>query len=129
VEPADRDAELSVASYNVENLYDFRDSPESGCDFPGDEGCFAEDESVTPPFDYVPENDAEYQARLQRMAEQIRLDLHSPDIVLVQETEAQDVCTVADDWTPENGADLGAERLDCDLEGVGDENTGADGRP
>jgi hypothetical protein len=129
VQPADRERELSVAAYNVENLYDFRDSPNSGCDFPSDDGCFAEDESVTPPFDYVPDSDATHQARLQRMAEQIRLDLHSPDVILVQETEAQDVCTVAEDWTPETGGALGADRLDCDLAGVGDDNTRSDGKP
>jgi predicted extracellular nuclease len=130
VQPADRDRELSVAAYNVENLYDFRDSPNSGCDFPGNPGCFGDDGgTVTPPFDYVPDDDAAHQARLQRMAEQIRLDLHSPDVILVQETEAQDVCTVADDWTPETGASLGADRLDCDLENAGADNTRTDGRP
>lgn len=125
----DRARELSIASYNVENLYDFRDSPSSGCDFAGNPGCFAEDESVTPPFDYVPGSDAAHQARLRRMAAQIRRDLHSPDIVLVQETEAQDVCAVSDDWTPETGPGLGADRLDCDLTNPGDGNTRTDGRP
>jgi hypothetical protein len=129
VQPADRERELSIASYNVENLYDFRDSPNSGCDFAGNEGCFAPGDSVTPPFDFVPASDAEHQDRLARMAEQIRVDLHSPDIILAQETEAQDVCTVAEDWTPETGAELGANRLDCDLTGVGDDNTRSDGRP
>lgn len=129
VRPADRARELMVATYNVENLYDRRDSPESGCDFPGDDGCFAEGESVTPPFDYVPGSDAVHQERMARMAAQIRLDLHSPDVVMVQETEAQDVCTVSDDWTPATGEELGADRLDCDLEHTGDANTRADGRP
>ena len=129
VPPADRARELTVSAYNVENLYDFRDNPDSGCDFPGDPGCFADGESVTPPFDYVPESDADHQARLQRMAAQIRLDLHAPDVVMVQETEAQDVCAVADDWTPQAGPGLGADRLDCDLANPGDGNTRADGRP
>jgi predicted extracellular nuclease len=129
VQPADRERELAVAAYNVENLYDYRDNPNSGCDFPGNPGCFADGASVRPPFDYVPADDAEYQARLQRMAEQIRLDLHGPDVVLIQETEAQDVCTIAADWTPETGAALGADRLDCDLGNVGDANTRTDGRP
>jgi hypothetical protein len=108
VRPADRDRELAIASYNVENLYDFRDSPASGCDFAGNPGCFAEDESVTPPFDYVPASEEEYQLRLERIAAQIRLDLHAPDILLVQEAEAQDDCAVV------------AARLACD---------GGDGRP
>jgi predicted extracellular nuclease len=129
VRPADREGELSVAAYNVENLYDFRDSPNSGCDFTGNPGCFGDGESVTPPFDYVPASDATHQARLQRMAQQIRLDLHSPDVILVQETEAQDVCTVAAEWSPETGAELGADRLDCDLVRVGNDNTKTDGKP
>jgi hypothetical protein len=129
VPPADRARELAIAGYNVENLYDFRDSPNSGCDFAGNPGCVAPGESVTPPFDYVPGSDAEHQARLARMAAQIRLDLHSPDIVLVQETEAQDVCRVSPLWTPETGAELGAARLECDLVNPGAGNTGTDGRP
>jgi hypothetical protein len=108
VRPADRDRELAIASYNVENLYDFRDSPASGCDFAGNPGCFADGESVTPPFDYVPASEAEYRDRLERIAAQIRLDLHAPDILLVQEAEAQDDCAVV------------AARLACD---------GGDGRP
>ncbi|MPZ26247.1 MAG: endonuclease [Micromonosporaceae bacterium] len=129
VPAADRERELSIATYNVENLYDFRDSPSSGCDFAGNPGCFADGESVTPPFDFVPGSDAEHQARLQRMAQQIRLDLHSPDILLAQETEAQDVCRVSPQWTPETGPGLGADRLDCDLTNPGAGNTGTDGRP
>jgi hypothetical protein len=129
VPPADRDRELSIATYNVENLYDFRDSPDSGCDFAGNPGCFAPGESVTPPFDFVPGSDAEHQARLGRMAQQIRLDLHSPDLLLVQETEAQDVCRISPQWTPETGPGLGAGRLDCDLTNPGAGNTRTDGRP
>lgn len=129
VPPADRARELTVASYNVENLYDFRDSPNSGCDFAGNPGCFAEDESVTPPFDFVPGDDAAHQARLQRMAQQIRLDLDSPDVVLAQETEAQDVCALSPEWTPETGPGLGADRLECDLTNPGEANTRTDGRP
>lgn len=115
--PADRERELAIAAYNVENLYDFRDSPNSGCDFAGNPGCFADGESVTPPFDYVPGSQQEYEQRLARMAAQIRLDLHSPDVVLVQETEAQDVCAVD------------AGELVCDLTNPGEANTGTDGRP
>ncbi|MGH3681482.1 MAG: FIMAH domain-containing protein, partial [Natronosporangium sp.] len=129
VPAADRERELSIGTYNVENLYDFRDSPNSGCDFAGNPGCFADDESVTPPFDFVPGSDAEHQARLGRMAQQIRIDLHSPDLLLVQETEAQDVCAVSPEWTPEAGPGLGADRLDCDLTNPGAGNTRADGRP
>ncbi len=86
----DRDDEYSVANYNVENLYDFRDDPTDGCDFAGNSGC----PGVSPPFDYVPASDAEYRAKLVEQAEQIDEDLQRPDIVLVQEAEDQDICSV-----------------------------------
>jgi predicted extracellular nuclease len=90
----DRDDEYSIANYNVENLYDFRDDPTDGCDFVGNTGC----PGVSPPFDFVPASDAEYRAKLAEQAEQIDDDLHRPDILLVQEAEDQDICSV------ENGA-------------------------
>jgi hypothetical protein len=31
--PANRSEEFAVATYNMENLYDFRDDPFDGCDF------------------------------------------------------------------------------------------------
>jgi predicted extracellular nuclease len=88
----DRHIEYSVGDYNVENLYDFRDDPNDGCDFAGNTGCTG----VSPPFDYVPANNAVYQERLGLIAEQIVGDLHAPDIVLVQEAEDQDICEVVD---------------------------------
>lgn len=89
--PFDRAREYSIANYNVENLYDYRDDPNDGCDFVGNSGC----PGVNPPFDYVPASAAEYQAHLQELAAQIVNDLHSPDIILVQEAEDQDICAVA----------------------------------
>jgi uncharacterized protein len=86
----DRDDEYSVANYNVENLYDFRDDPTDGCDFAGNSGC----PGVSPPFDYVPASDAEYRAKLEEQAEQIDEDLHRPDILLIQEAEDQDICSI-----------------------------------
>lgn len=88
----DREVEYSTAVYNVENLYDFRDDPFDGCDFTGEgnDGC----PGVEPPFDYVPSSDAAYQQQLANLADQIAADLHGPDIVLVQEAEDQDICTV-----------------------------------
>ncbi|NUT54628.1 MAG: hypothetical protein HOQ03_01420, partial [Thermoleophilia bacterium] len=68
-----------------------RDDPFDGCDFTGNAGC----PGVNPPFDYVPASDAVYQERLGLIAEQIVGDLHAPDVVLVQEAEDQDICTVA----------------------------------
>jgi uncharacterized protein len=88
--PADRRREYSVANYNVENLYDFRDDPTDGCDFAGNSGC----PGVSPPFDYVPASAAVYEAKLEEQAEQMDEDLHRPDIVLVQEAEDQDICRV-----------------------------------
>jgi predicted extracellular nuclease len=92
VPAADLDAEYTTATYNVENLYDFRDDPFDGCDFLGNGGC----PGVSPPFDYVPLSQAAYDQHLSDIASQIVNDLHSPDILMVQEAEDQDICTVTD---------------------------------
>ncbi|MFG1799023.1 lamin tail domain-containing protein [Micromonospora carbonacea] len=89
-QPADRSREIAVATYNVENLYDYRDDPFDGCDFTGNAGCTG----VSPPFDYVPASEADYREHLTALADQIRTDLHSPDLILVQEAEDQDICSV-----------------------------------
>jgi predicted extracellular nuclease len=89
---ANRDEEFSVATFNVENLYDYRDDPFDGCDFAGNSGCTG----VSPPFDYVPASEAAYHDHLNGVAAQITGDLHSPDLLLIQEAEDQDICTVAD---------------------------------
>ena len=102
-----RQKEWAAATFNVENLYDFRDDPTDGCDFVDDPGC----PGVNPPFDYVPKSDTEYQERLGELAHQIAVDLKSPDLVLVQEAEDQDLCAV------------GSGALAC---GVADD---ADGKP
>ncbi|MDO3702727.1 lamin tail domain-containing protein [Micromonospora sp. C28SCA-DRY-2] len=90
-QPANRSEEVAVATYNVENLYDFRDDPFDGCDFAGNAGCAG----VSPPFDYVPASEQEYRDQLAALADQITTDLHSPDLILVQEAEDQDICAVA----------------------------------
>jgi uncharacterized protein len=89
--PADRNEEFSVATYNVENLYDYRDDPFDGCDFDGNAGC----SGVSPPFDYVPASEQAYREHLGGVATQIIQSLHSPDLLLIQEAEDQDICTVA----------------------------------
>jgi uncharacterized protein len=89
--PADRRNEVAIATTNLENLYDFRDDPTDGCDFVGNSGC----PGVSPPFDYVPASDAVYQRRLTDIATQIADDLHSPDLLLTQEAEDQDICHVS----------------------------------
>lgn len=102
-EISDRSVAYSIVDYNLENLYDYRDNPFSGCDFANfpkgsNAGCSNANtpflSSITPPYDYVPASDAAYQARLADIATQIVDDLHSPDILLVQEVENQDICTV-----------------------------------
>jgi predicted extracellular nuclease len=96
----DRNLGYSIADYNLENLYDYRDNPFSGCDFAGDSGCSNAGTpflgSVNSPYDYVPASEAAYQARLNDIALQIINDLHSPDILMVQEVENQDICQVSD---------------------------------
>ncbi|WP_405116086.1 lamin tail domain-containing protein [Micromonospora sp. NBC_01405] len=89
--PADRSQEIAIATYNVENLYDHRDDPFDGCDFTGNPGCTG----VRPPFDYVPASEADYREHLASLADQIRTDLHAPDLILVQEAEDQDICSVS----------------------------------
>ncbi len=86
----DRSNQYSIASFNVENLYDFRDDPFDGCDFTGNTGC----PGVSPPFDYVPASAEAYQARLGEEAQIIIGALKTPDILLVQEAEDQDICAV-----------------------------------
>lgn len=91
-EAFERDQEYSIVTFNVENLYDYHNDPFDDCDFHTDPGC----PGVDPPFDYVPPSDAVYQARLHEIAQQIVDDLHSPDVIMAQEAEDQDVCTVTD---------------------------------
>jgi predicted extracellular nuclease len=90
---AARSTQFAVSTYNVENLYDFRDDPFDGCDFLGNTGC----PGVSPPFDYVPASKAQYDAQLGSLADQVIENLHGPDLVLVQEAEDQDICTVTGD--------------------------------
>lgn len=88
---ANRSEEVAVATFNVENLYDRRDDPFDGCDFTGNAGC----PGVSPPFDYVPASEEAYQAHLAGLAAQIVSGLQSPDLILTQEAEDQDICAVS----------------------------------
>ncbi|HET7044483.1 MAG TPA: lamin tail domain-containing protein [Gaiellaceae bacterium] len=90
----DRGTAYSLANFNVENLYDYRDDPNDGCDFLGNSGC----PGVSPPFDYTPASNAEYQSRLTEIAHQVIDALHAPDAVAIAEAEDQDICTV-ESWT------------------------------
>jgi hypothetical protein len=82
--------EFATSDYNVENLYDRRDDPFDGCDFTGNLGC----PGVNPPFDYVPVSEAVYEGHLTDLAEQIAGPMHAPDLLMIQEAEDQDICTV-----------------------------------
>ncbi len=88
--PAVAGEEYATSDYNVENLYDFRDDPNDGCDFTGNTGC----PGVNPPFDYVPASLAVYQQHLADLAAQIAGPMHAPDILAIQEAEDQDICSV-----------------------------------
>jgi predicted extracellular nuclease len=88
VDPA---AEFATSDYNVENLYDFRDDPFDGCDFVGNGGC----PGVNPPFDFVPASEQAYEKHLTDLAAQIAGPMHAPDLLMIQEAEDQDICTVA----------------------------------
>ncbi|HEX5583986.1 endonuclease, partial [Gaiella sp.] len=103
----DRSGAYSIANFNVENLYDYRDDPFDGCDFVGNTGC----PGVDPPFDYVPASQAAYDEHLNALASEVANDLHAPDVLLVQEAEDQDICTVS------------AGALDCGA------TNNADGKP
>ena len=89
-ETVNRSEEFAVATFNVENLYDYRDDPFDGCDFTGNAGC----PGVSPPFDYVPASAEVYAARLADEAQVVIGPMKAPDIILVQEAEDQDICTV-----------------------------------
>jgi predicted extracellular nuclease len=77
----DRSEQFSVASFNVENLYDYYDDPFDREDNLGD----------TAP-NYVPLSLEEYNIRLTKLANQIIDEMNAPDIIGFQEIEYQDVC-------------------------------------
>ncbi|AYY12102.1 hypothetical protein EF847_04655 [Actinobacteria bacterium YIM 96077] len=126
-EPAN---EYSVMVYNVENLYDYRSDPFSGCDLDPDivpdgqqptSTCEADEpggSTVSPPFTYAPRDQESYDAQRTAIAEQILLALDAPDIITIQEAEKQDVCVpVYDEDTPAESF------LDCDLSAPEDGET------
>jgi predicted extracellular nuclease len=101
---------LRIATYNVENLYDFVNDPFDDCDFQGDSGC----PGTRFPLNYVPENDEIYRARLARMADQIVRELNAPDVLFIQEVEDQDIAKLIGDglvYGTENNADGNLDAL------------------
>jgi hypothetical protein len=122
----DPSEEYSVMVYNVENLYDFRSDPFSGCDLDPDvvpdgqqptSTCTADEpggSTVSPPFTYAPRSQDDYDAHRVAIAEQIVVALDAPDIITIQEAEKQDVCVpVYDDAEPAES------HMDCDLSAPG----------
>jgi uncharacterized protein len=117
--------EYSVMVYNVENLYDFRSDPFSGCDLDPDlfddhddlgvptSTCTADEpggSTIRPPFTYAPRSQESYDEHRTAIAEQILVALDAPDIITIQEAEKQDVCVpIFDEETPTNS------HLECDL--------------
>ena len=77
----DRTHQFSVATFNVENLYDFYNDPFDREDNPGDTR-----------LNYVPLSMVEYETRLTKLANQIVNDMNAPDIIGFEEIEYQDVC-------------------------------------
>ncbi|MCE9616220.1 MAG: endonuclease/exonuclease/phosphatase family protein [Lentisphaerae bacterium] len=88
-------AQLSVATFNLENLYDFRDDPFDEQDFfeplaPG------QDPAMRRLQNYVPSSGEAYVRRLRGLAAQMVQDLECPDVMLVQEVEDQDIGSMLD---------------------------------
>ncbi|MDE0840108.1 MAG: hypothetical protein OSB41_13795, partial [Kiritimatiellae bacterium] len=74
---------LTVATYNLENLYDRVDDLFDKKDF--------RIPSTKRVYNYVPLSHKEFTDRLQCLAQQIIHDLRTPDILMVQEIEDQDI--------------------------------------
>lgn len=99
---AEDETVLRVATFNVENLYDHRDDPFDARDYfdrkdavpmLDADGKF-QGYSGLKLYDYVPASREIYKARLSGLAGQIIEDLQSPDILMLQEVEDQDIGTM-----------------------------------
>ena len=100
--PVFHDGGIRIATYNVENLFDYRNDPSDDSDFEGDTGT---KNAIGGVFDYVPADGAAYQAKLRQISMQILNVLKSPDILLVQEAEDQDICLLKDGRLVNTGKD------------------------
>ncbi len=96
-----RSREFSIATFNIENLYDHRDDPGDKNDAPSDPG----ERGIRPPFNYLPRSELHYRQRLGDLARQIAVDLHSPDVLLLQELEDQDICSELEGRVVSEGGD------------------------
>ena len=100
--PVFHEGAIRVATYNVENLFDYRNDPSDDSDFDGDTGT---GNAIGGVFNYVPADEAAYQAKLRQITMQILHVLKAPDILLVQEAEDQDICLVKDGRLVNTGKD------------------------
>ncbi len=91
--PEGSENRLRIATYNIENLYDFVDNPFSDTDFPSNPGSG----HVRPPFTYLPGSDAEYREQLRIVADQIVHAMRAPQIIMLQEIENQDIAVLTPD--------------------------------
>ena len=80
--PKTGSGKLSVATFNVENLYDFENDPH-------DEFDHVEDGPG--PIRYAPKSSIIYKEKIERLAKQCVRSLGSPDLMLLQEIEGQDI--------------------------------------
>lgn len=81
----------SAATYNIENLYDYRNDSSDPCDFKSDKG----NQQIRPPFNYVPLSTKEYARKLNSIANDVYTKLNLPDLLLLQELEDQDIAFVS----------------------------------
>ena len=81
-----------IVTYNLENLYDHRDDPHDPCDAQSNLGTG----NVRPPFNYLPSHESEYRSRLRAFASQIIDDMGSPELMLLQEVEDQDILSFSE---------------------------------
>lgn len=89
--PPDPATHFTIASFNVENLFDHRNDPQDGCDFPTDPGT----DLVTRPFNYLPATEKVYREKLKEIALQIVYWMNGPDLILMQEVEDQDILSTS----------------------------------
>lgn len=85
--PEGSEHRLRIVTYNIENLYDFVDDPFSDTDFHTNPGRGR----VQPPFGFLPTSEEEYREQLRIVARQIIHDMRSPQIIMLQEMENQDI--------------------------------------
>ena len=85
---------LTVLDYNIENYYDTRDDPFDNRDYYSRAPNPKNSNVVARLHNYVPASEAAYRRKTDGLARQIVNDLGAPDLVMIQETEDQDICAV-----------------------------------